>query len=237
MNKSRVAAATLVVAAALACQAHASDYLFNFSGSGVSGSIDITYTTNPNTGVIPGNISPNTVDPIGSFIVTNITGTFSDTNVPISNETITGRVLSSPANPSPTNFLAPASFGFYPVTNGVAGPGGVAPGFSYDNLFYPGGSPQTASSYPFGGGVLDIYGVVFTLSGGDSVNLWSNGDMGNGIVTYGAGVTDGTNVLDYETVSGSVPEPASWALMLIGVAGVGGAMRASRRRSTVADVA
>ena len=230
MNKSHVAIATVVAAAALACQAHASDYLFNFGDSTVGGSIDITYTANPNTGVIPGNVSPNTVDPIGSFIVTKITGTFTDMNVGISDDMITGRVLSDPGLPTPTNFFAPASFGFYPVANGVPGPGpSVAPGFSYDNLFYPDGSPRSSTDYPIHGGVLDIYGVVFTLQGGNSVNLWSNGDFGNGIITYGVGVTDGTNVLDYESVSGSVPEPASWALMLIGVAGVGGAMRALRR--------
>ncbi len=234
MIRNQVATATLIVAATLACQAHASDYLFNFSGSGVTGSVDLTYSPNPNTGVLPGT-SPNPVDPIGSYIVTGITGTFWDTNIGISNASITGIVLSSPANPQPTNLLAPHSFGFYPITNGVPGPGGVAPGFSYDDLFYPAGSPQTASDYPFHGGIFDIYGLVFTIAGGDAVNVWSNGDMGGG-VTYGAGVTDGTNVLDYVSpVVGSVPEPAGWVLIMLGVAGVGGAIRTLRRQSAIVD--
>ena len=60
-------------------------------------------------------------------------------------------------------------------------PGLPAPnnGFlSYDNLFYPGGSPQTASDYPFRGGCLDIYGLMFSIGGGRVVNtFWSNGDF------------------------------------------------------------
>ena len=143
-------------------------------------------------------------------------------------------MLSSPANPQPTNLLAPHSFGFYPITNGVPGPDGLAPGFSYDDLFYPAGSPRSASDYPFHGGVLDIYGVVFTIAGGDAVNVWSNGDMGSG-VTYGVGVTDGINVLDYATpVLGSVPEPAGWALMLVGFGGLGASLRAGRKTAIAA---
>ena len=105
------------------------------------------------------------------------------------------------------HLYAPHSFGFFHVGNGVA------PGFSYDNLFYPGGSPQTASDYPFHGGFLDIYGLVLTLSGGDSVNFWSNGYFGP-ILNYGIGITDGTSVLEYTTVF--VPEPTSLALALGG---------------------
>jgi hypothetical protein len=225
-----------MAATTMAIQAHAGNYLFNFIGSGVSGTVDITFAIDPNTGVLPGT-SPNPVDPIGAYIVTDVTGTFSDANIGISNASITGAVASNPANPEPTNLLAPHSFGWYPVANGVPGPGGVAPGFSYDELFYPAGSPQTASDYPFHGGVFDIYGIVFTIAGGDAVNLWSNGDLGAG-VNYGVGVTDGTNVLDYVSpIAGSVPEPAGWALMMLGVAAVGGAARIAGRRSTVVQAA
>jgi hypothetical protein len=61
-----------------------------------------------------------------------------------------------------------------------------------DNLFYPGGSPQTASDYPVLGGFLDIYGLLFDI-GGSSVNdFWSNGDFsgtGTGPIDYGARVS------------------------------------------------
>ncbi len=229
-----LAAAAMVAAVSAGASAQAGTFAFNFGGSGVNGSINLTYDTNPNTGVLPGT-SPNPVDPIGSYIVTDITGTFTDHNIGINNAAITGIVLSSPSNPTPTNLLAPHSFGFYPIVNGPETPEGtIAPGLSYDNLFYPGGSPQTASDYPFHGGFLDIYGIVFTLGNGDAVNFWSNGDLGG--LSYGAAVTDGVNVLDYASPV-AVPEPASWALMLLGVGGVGVALRASRRKASVATTA
>ena len=220
---------TLLMAAGAFVPANAATHAFNYHGSGISGSILLTYSPNPNTGVLPGT-SPNPVDPIGSYIISGISGTFSDANIGISNAAITGIVLSNPSHPEPTNLLAPHSFGFYPVINGVPGPGGAAPGFSYDDLFYPGGSPQTASDYPFHGGFLDIYGMVFTLDDGNSVNFWSNGRLG-GKLTYGAGVTNGRDVLDYAGNVG-VPEPAAWARMLIGFGSIGATMR--RRRTVVA---
>jgi hypothetical protein len=153
------------------------------------------------------------------------------------NTTITGVVASNPGNPEPGNLLAPASFGHYMVANGVPGPGGVAPGFSYDNLFYPGGSPQTATDYPFSGGFLDIYGLVFTTSSNVAVNFWSNGDLGG--LTYGAGFTDGVDVLDYVggISASAVPEPATWGMMILGVGMAGAALRRRRAGSTTVRLA
>lgn len=219
----------LIGAASLAFQAHAATFAFNFAGSDVSGSIELTYALNPNTGG-PLGTSPNAVDPIGSYIVTGITGSFSDGRIGLQS-TITGIVPSQPANPTPDNLLAPHSFGFFPIGGGIPTPGGTAPGFSYDNLFYPGGSPQVASDYPPHGGVFDIYGLVFTLADGKAVNMWSAGDFGGG-ATYGVGVTDGRSVLDY-VESGialtPVPEPGAWILMISGF-GLIGAMARRRNR-------
>ncbi len=224
MNHKHMIAAAFVAAALVNMPASAATTVLNLTGSGVSVSIELTYDVNPKAGGPLGS-SPNIFDPIGSFVITGATGSFSDANIGVA-ATITGIVPSNPSNPEPTNLLAPASFGHYLVANGVPGPGGLAPGFSYDNLFYPGGSPQTASDYPFHGGFLDIYGLVFTTTGGLAVNLWSNGDFGRG-ATYGAGVTDGLDVLDYlgGLSLAAVPEPGTWILMIGGFALVGASLR------------
>src|SRR3954452_4398836 len=223
MKTSFALAAIVTFAAAAAGPAHATVQAFNISGSGINSSFELTYELNPNTGALPGT-SPNPVDPVGSYVITGISGTFSDSNIGLMNVLITGIVPSNPSNPQPTNLLAPASFGFYPIDGGRPTPaGGTAPGFSYDDLFYPNGSPRTASDYPFGGGFFDIYGMVFTLAGGDAVNVWSNGNVPRAGLSYGVGVTDGLSVIDYQSpVSlAAVPEPATWAMILVGFGVVG----------------
>ncbi len=235
--KRSIAFCLAVLGAAWAYPAQAQQAQFDVSGSGISASIFLAYMADQNQGPI--GTSPNTFDPVGSFVVTGITGTFSDSNIAgLTDVAITGIVPSNPGLPTSDNLLAPHSFGFYPVANGVAGPDGTAPGFSYDDLFYPGGSPQTATSYPFSGGVFDIYGLVFTLANGDAVNLWSNGNVPGLGLNYGVGVTNGTDVLDYESpvTVAAVPEPSSWALMLIGFGAMGLSIRRRRKRllSTVA---
>jgi hypothetical protein len=233
MTRTSLVLAGLAAATALAPPAHAGNFSFSFAGAGVNGFVQLTYAPNPNTGVIPGTLSPNLVDPVNSYIVTGISGVFSDANIGLSNAAITGIVPSKPANPEPTNYLAPHSFGFYIITNGVPVPGGlVAPGLSYDNLFYPGGAPATASDYTASGGVFDIYGLVFSIAGGNVVNFWSDGDYGGG-ATYGAAVTDGINLLDYADPGVLIPEPGSFWLLGASLLGV----LASRRHPTGQAVA
>lgn len=94
---------------------------------------------------------------------------------------------------------------------------------SYDNLFYADGSPltclwyypsgETAPKYPFSGGFLDIYGVLFVLDNGTVVDLWSNGVMPGLGLNYGATLLASANgnytVLSsqFNGVTATVPEP------------------------------
>jgi hypothetical protein len=225
---------------ALAQPANAAVFAFNLDGAGVSAAIQLTYETNPLANGVEGT-SPNTSDPVGSYVVTGITGTFSSVNASISNAAINGIVKSDPANPTSDNLLAPRSFGFYAVANVNPAPDGhTPPGLSYDNLFYPDGSPQAASDYAFHGGFFDIYGLVFTLDDGNAVNLWSNGDFGGGAV-YGAAVMNRTDILDYTeepvALTPAVPEPATWALMIAGFGLIGAAMRRRQRARVTVNFA
>lgn len=230
--KNTILVGLAIAATALPTAANAADFTFRFDDSVVSGLLTITYAPNPNTGVLPGT-APNPVDPIGSYIITGISGTFSDANLGIVNAAITGLIDLNQVDPEPSNLLAPNSFSLLPVANGVPSPEGLSLGYHYDNLFYPAGSPQAATDYPFHGGVFDIYGVAFTIEGGMSVNFWSNGVQPVVGLNYGVALTDGIDVTDY--VNGlsitPVPEPASWVMMIGGFGLVGGAMR--RRRTTV----
>lgn len=215
--------------------AHATDLPLSISGAGVSGNITISYIANPNTGPL-GSV-PNAFDPVGSYVITGVSGFFSDAKAGLVNAVVTGIAPLNKVTPEATNFLAPNSFSLLAIQKGSNG-SVPSPGYHYDNLFYPGGSPQTASDYPASGGLFDIYGLVFTLDNGVFVNLWSNGTFVPGVVPvdYGVGVTTAVEGIDY--VEGGVnvtpvPEPASWALMLVGFGVAGAAMRRRAQRVSV----
>jgi hypothetical protein len=202
-------AATLFVST-LAAHAHAATYQFGLLGSGVSGTINLTYGNTTDTK------TPQGVE------LTGISGNFSDTNIGIVNASITGLVPINHATPETTNLLAPNDFSRFAVASGLDP---QSNGFvTYDNLFYPGpgGSPQTASDYPFHGGIVDIYGVLFTLSNGDVVDFWSNGvTPGLTLPDYGVAVVTHATALDYVGgVTAATPEPGTLCLLGTGIAGV-----------------
>jgi len=220
MKKTVIAFTTLSLAASFPLLANASIFTLSFNGPGVSGSIDLTY------GAATDAKYPQ------AFEVTGISGTFSDSNngLNIVNAAIGSLVPITHDAPEAANLLAPHDFSRFAVSTGLSPQNNGS--LSYDNLLYPGGSPQTASDYPFHGGFLDIYGLMFTIGGGRVVNFWSNGDFsGTGPVDYGIAVATHATSLDYVGgVAASVPEPSTYSLMFAGL-GLAGLMIRRRARN------
>lgn len=195
--------------AALPCLVHAGTIGFIFAGPGVNGTIQLTY--GPSTDAkYP-----------QAFEVTGISGMFTDVNngLNIVNVPIGSLVAINRATPEATNLLAPNDFSRFAVLTGLPG---LNNGFlTFDNLYWPGGSPQTASDYPVFGGILDIYGLMFDIGGGKVVNFWSNGDFSGtgGPADYGVAVANREKSLDYvEGGVSLVPEPGGLALLAGGLA-------------------
>lgn len=229
MNKKLFAGASLL-AMLIGQQAHATVWQVGFDGPGVSAQITFTGVPdvsppdpNPNCGTAGNN--PCRSDPPGGYMLTGISGTFSDSNAGINNAAILGLVPISPTNERDPMFdpAVPTSLSYIDFTN-ESPPGH---GLSYDNLFFPAGSPIDCS-FPFSGTLLDVFGAAFTISGGDTVVLWGDGDLGPGPadpgpLTYGVGITNGSDELDYQFAGiSAVAEPDSlWllgaGLLLLGV--------------------
>ncbi len=222
----------LVGAMAFAQQAQADTFNFSFSGSGVSGQGTLVYSPQPG----------------GADTITGITGVFSDTNTGLNgkpdivNATITGLVPIDPVVPLPVNVIAP-DFSYFNIVNGVPSPPASqpSPALSYDNNLYPGGSPVVCLDYPASGGVFDVYGLLFTISNGDVVGLWSNGVFPGAppsSLNYGVAVADSNFTYDYVGgVALSTPEPSTWAMMVLGFAGLGFAGLRKAKRGTPAPSA
>ncbi len=129
--------------------------------------------------------------------ITGITGTFTDSGAGIVNASITGLVPGSYSASNPST--VPAASGWV---------------WEFDNLFYPAGAAPGVNGYP-AGGLLDNWGVLFTVTGGDEVNIWGNGgnngyDAGDSLgLSNGSFADSGTAVTFTAT-----PEPSS--LLLLG---------------------
>lgn len=200
MKVKLIALVALVVAAGFASAAMADQFNFSFNGNGVSASG--TFIVSPGSSA-------------GVYDITSITGTFSDTNVGVSG-TITGLY-------QPVSYRSNTE-----VTPGIALTAG---GLSYDDTFYPAGNspaicydldPSTGKyvlTYPFSGGVFDIFGVAFDISGpgGYVAEIWSNGDVGHGPIVYAAGLASATTLVDDpNSVPGpGVPPPGRYGALVV----------------------
>jgi hypothetical protein len=129
---------------------------------------------------------------------------------------ITG-TLSGIVNDAINGFIASPSF-----PNPVSLPGAA---FIYDNVFYPGQDS-----------LVDQFGVVFTTAGnpGGYWNLWSDapGDYSLDESNLAGGypiIISGGN-LDPT----AVPEPSTWVMMLVGLAGLGSAAYRRSRKDRLA---
>ncbi len=222
--KTGVLTTAAMLAILLVPYAHATPVEIGFNGAGGSGHASLTVGSDTTAG-----------DPAGAQVITGATGTFSDTNIGLNNVSITGVVARNFATPNdvadgswqPGDVPFPASFSELAVLNPP--PGDTA--ITYSDLFYADGSLQSCWDYPFAGGFLDTYGVMFTLGNGGFVDLWSDGVTAPmafgptwpGGLTYGFAVIDNTlTVSDFQFVgvNAAVPEPNFLWLLGAGILGL-----------------
>lgn len=236
MNAKIPALAALIAGMTFAAQARADTVSFGFWGGGFTGTGNLTVEPNvsppdPNPNCGQAGQNPCRTDPAGAWRITGINGTFSDAADGISNAAITGLIPINPANERDPTFdpLVPASLSFVDYNP----PSGF---LSYNNLYFPNGSPIDCGTFPFTGTFVDDFGMAFTVAGGYTVNFWGDGDLhGPGTTTYGIAVVQENQQLAYVfdglNAAAPVPEAPTWAMMLIGLGGLGYRLRHKRRLS------
>lgn len=95
---------------------------------------------------------------------------------------------------------------------------GLGNAFGANNLYYLSG--------PF---FVDGNGLGFTTAAGISANLFITNDTAYRVNTQGAGLLTGLVTATSSPVAAAVPEPATWAMMLLGFGAVGFGMRRRTR--------
>lgn len=92
--------------------------------------------------------------------------------------------------------------------------------------FYDYGTPALAGfNFASGGSFVDYVGSAL-FTGPTSAPQFLRG-------SFALSGTGGTGTLTISEVGGAVPEPTTWAMMLLGFGFIGGAMRSAKRRQKV----
>jgi hypothetical protein len=223
MNTKKITMLAVAVGASLSAATFAPEALanvvtFSFNGSGITASGTLTTSQTATQGI---------------YDITNISGTFSDTNAGVS-----GAI---------TGLYQPVSY----VSDTSVGIAFTSAGLSYDDTYYPAGNspplcydPVTHQlTYPFFGGKLDDFGVTFDVAGGYVGEFWSNGDIPGVGVVYAAGLANATTMLDNPNAGEgttppgeygnfvTAPEPDTLMLLGAGVLGLIAITERKRRKS------
>jgi hypothetical protein len=182
----------------------------------------LTLTLDPSSDPITTDASSNVTSPLSPQVVSDLGG--HTTGVVVNEEAFCGTGLDGCNGPG-----APYTFSFNYGANNFVTPANLnlQPGDSLDFLlgtFTPNGGNAAPGVYSFSNA-----GIIFQYYDGSDPNNIQNysSDIADACPSFTASCAFTRTVLG--TAAGAVPEPASWALMMIGLGGLGAALRARRR--------
>jgi hypothetical protein len=178
----------------------------------VAQQVDFTFTTDNGAASGTGIFDITEVGTSDVYQISLISGTFTDTNngLALTNESIASLYPASYSSSSPT------VVGSLPVYA--------------DNLFYPTGGAPSINGSP-AGGVLDTYGLLFTLANGDLVNVTGLG--ANDGPEMSVIDSTGSRILDQgdDRYRYSVPEYGTLSMLALSFVGLGAGFFFKARQS------